>query len=133
MKIAVVISRVILGLGFTVAGLNTFHPFLPQPLFTDGTLSEAFMNIMISSRWLTLVALFQLFGGLLVLIGRTMPLGLTLLAPVLVNILAFHIFLEQGHGLIPGLVLSALELFLIYSYRNYFKAIFTLNAKPNSK
>ena len=62
--------------------------------------------------------------------GCTAPLGLVLLGPVLVNILAFHILIMDGQGIQPGLVFSLLEIFLVYAYRSHFKAIFTANALP---
>ncbi len=133
MKTAIVISRIILGLGFVVFGLNILHPFLPQPPIPDGSLPARFMGVMGPTHWMALVGLFQVFGGVFVLLGRTAPIGLTLLGPVLVNILAFHILLMGGAGLAPGLVFSALELFLIYSYRSYFAPIFAIKAAPTSK
>jgi len=133
MKTAIVISRFILGLGFVVFGLNILHPFLPQPPIPDGSLPARFMGVMGPSHWMALAGLFQVFGGVFVLLGRTAPIGLTLLGPVLVNILAFHILLMGGAGIAPGLVLSVLELFLIYTYRSYFSPIFTINAVPPSE
>ena len=85
---------------------------------------------MVPSHWMALVGAVQLLGGLLVLAGRTAPLGLVLLGPILVNILAFHVFIQGGQGIAPGLVFSVLEIFLIYAYRSYFRAIFTANALP---
>jgi uncharacterized membrane protein YphA (DoxX/SURF4 family) len=133
MKTAIVISRFILGLGFVVFGLNILHPFLPQPPIPDGSLTARFMGVMGPTHWMALVGLFQVFGGVFVLLGRTAPIGLALLGPVLVNILAFHILVMGGAGIAPGLVFSALELFLIYAYRSYFAPIFTINAGPTSK
>jgi len=133
MKTAIVISRFILGLGFVVFGLNILHPFLPQPPIPDGSLPARFMGVMGPSHWMALAGLFQVFGGVFVLLGRTAPIGLTLLGPVLVNILAFHILLMGGAGIAPGLVLSVLELFLIYTYRSYFAPIFTINAVSTSE
>src|SRR6266446_9766894 len=133
MKTAIGISRFILGLGFVVFGLNILSPFLPQPPIPDGSLPARFMGVMGPSHWMALVGLFQVFGGVFVLFGRTAPIGLALLRPVLVNILAFHILLMGGAGIAPGLVSSVLELFLIYSYRSYFAPIFTMNAVPTSK
>ena len=133
MKTAIVISRFILGLGFVVFGLNILHPFLPQPPIPDGSLPARFMGVMGPSHWMALAGLFQVFGGVFVLLGRTAPIGLTLLGPVLVNILAFHLLLMGGAGIAPGLVLSVLELFLIYTYRSYFAPIFTINAVPTSE
>lgn len=133
MKIAAIICRVLLGLGFTVFGLNIVHPFLPQPPMPPGSPPAQFAALMGPSHWMTLIGIVQLAGGLLVLIGRTAPLGLLLLAPVLVNILAFHIFLTGGEGLGPGLVFTALELFLLYCYRSYFRPIFTTHAEPGAR
>jgi len=133
MKTAIVISRFILGLGFVVFGLNILHPFLPHPPIPEGSLPARFMRVMGPSHWMALAGLFQVFGGVFVLLGRTAPIGLTLLGPVLVNILAFHILLMGGAGIAPGLVFSVLELFLIYSYRSYFAPIFTIHAVPTSK
>ena len=133
MKIATTISRFVLGLGFVVFGANIVHPFLPQPPMPAGSLPAQFMTVMGPTGWMTLVGVFQLVGGALLLIGRTAPIGLALLGPVLVNILAFHVLLTGGAGIAPGAVFSVLELFLIYSYRSYFAPIFTINAAPTSK
>jgi len=132
MKIAIAVCRFVLGLGFVVFGLNILHPFLPMPPLPAGSLPMQFMTVMGPTRWMSLVGLFQLLGGVLLLLGRTAPIGLTLLGPVLVNILAFHILLMGGAGIAPGLVFSVLEIFLLYSYRAYFAPIFTINAVPTS-
>ncbi len=129
MKIAVIICRILLGAGFMVFGLNILHPFLPMPPMDPESLPVRFGAIMGPSHWMALIGLFQLLGGLFVIIGRTAPIGLVLLGPVLVNIIAFHVCLQKGAGIAPGLVFSALEIFLIYAYRKYFLPIFTVNAK----
>ena len=131
MKIATTVSRFIMGLGFVVFGANILHPFLPQPPMPEGSLPAQFMTVMGPTHWMTLVGLFQLFGGAFMLLGGTAPIGLTLLGPVLVNILAFHVLLMGGAGIAPGVVFSVLELFLIYSYRSYFAPIFTISAVPS--
>ena len=133
MKIAVVIARTLLGLGFIVFGLNILHPFLPQPPMEAGSLTAQFFTVMFPTHWMAVVGLFQLVGGLLVLSGRAAPLGLALLAPVLVNVLSFHMLLDQGNGIAPGVVFSVLEGFLIYSYRGYFARMFAMNAVPGGK
>jgi uncharacterized membrane protein YphA (DoxX/SURF4 family) len=130
MKIAILISRILLGLGFTIFGLNIFVPFLPVPPPPPGSSALQFMMIVGPSHWMSVVGIFELVGGLLVLLGGTAPLGLLLLAPVLVNIICFHICLEGGDGIAPGVVFSILELFLLYSYRNSFQSILTAKAKP---
>jgi hypothetical protein len=88
------------------------------------------MALMFPSHWMALIGLVQVIGGLLVLGGRTTPLGLVFLGPVLVNILAFHICLLGGNGIAPGLVFTLLWFFLLYAYRANFRAILTLSAAP---
>jgi putative oxidoreductase len=130
MKIAVIIVRLLLGVAFVVFGLNILHPFMPMPPMPEGTPTAQFMAVMGPSYYMALVGFFQLVGGLMVLSGRLAPLGLTILAPILINILAFHVLLDQGNGIGGGIVFSILEIFLIYAYRNHFASLFSVNAKP---
>lgn len=131
MKYAVIAIRCLLGLGFVVFGLNILFPFLPQPPMPEDTLPAKFMAVMVPTGYMKVVGFFQLLGGLLVLLGRTAPLGLAILAPILVNIIAFHVFLDEGQNLVPGLVFSLFEIFLIYAYRSHFKGLFSTNARPD--
>ena len=130
MKILTLIIRTLFGLGFIIFGLNILHPFMTPPPPVEGSLPAQFMTVMGPTHWMSLVGFFQLLGGLLVIVGRTAPLGLVVLAPMLVNILAFHIFLDGGNGIGAGIVFSVMELFLLYAYRGYFRSIFATNAKP---
>ncbi len=96
---------------------------------------SAAMHFMLAAgptHWMHVVGVFQVIGGLLVLSGGAAPLGLALLAPVLVNILAFHALLMNGEGLAPGLVFSSLEGFLIYGYRAHFAGLLTTKARPSA-
>jgi len=69
--------------------------------------------------------------GLLLLINRFVPLALVVLMPVLLNILAFNAFLmRSASGLAPALVLFALELYLAWSYRDYYRAVVSARATP---
>jgi uncharacterized membrane protein YphA (DoxX/SURF4 family) len=110
MKIAILISRFLQGMGFIIFGLNILHPFMTSPPPPEGSLAAQFVAVMVPSHWIALVGVLQLLGGLLLVIGRTAPLGLVVLGPILVNILAFHIFLQGGQGIAPGLVFSVLEI-----------------------
>ena len=74
------------------------------------------------SHYMYVVGFLQVAGGLLLLIGRYVPLGLTLLGPVIVNILLFHIFLEPT-GLPMAIVVSLLALFLLWRYRTNFAGL----------
>ena len=125
MKILVIICRLMLGIPFVIFGLNIIHPFMPAPPPQPGSLTAQFMAVMMPTHWMLLVGAVQALGGALVASGRYTPLGLTFLGPVLVNILAFHLCLEGGKGIAPGLVFSFLEAFLIFSYWQYFRPMVT--------
>lgn len=131
MKFAFVIARVLLGAGFIVFGLNILFPFLPQPPFPENSLPMQFMMVAGPTGWMKIVGLFQIIGGALVAFGGTAPLGLLILAPILVNIVIFHVLLMGGEGVAPGLVFSALEAFLLYGYRKHYASILLATAKPS--
>ena len=122
MKIAVIIARVLLGLVFLVFGLNNLHAFMPMqmPPGDAGTLS----TIMFMHGWITFHGVLYVIAGVLLVVGRYVPVGLVILGPILVNILLFHLTLLPA-GIGPGLVCAVLEIFLIYAYWPAFRAIFT--------
>jgi len=123
MKYAVIIVRVLLGLLFTVFGSNAFLHFMgPMPEMQG--LPAQFIGALVNSGYIYAVGALQVIGGLLLLIsGRLTPLGLTVLGPVIVNIVLYHIFLDRN-GLGMAVVISILALFLLWAYRNKFPAIF---------
>jgi putative oxidoreductase len=122
MKVATVIARVLLGLVFVVFGSNIFLHFLPMPPPQPGPIGD-FTKALFVSHYLHVVAVFQIVGGLLLLIGRFVPLGLVLLAPIIVNIDLVHILMDPS-GLPIAIVISILEVFLIWRYREAFAGIF---------
>ena len=91
MKIAALIARILMGLVFVVFGLNGFLNFMKGPL--PPGLAGQFLGALTQSHYDWLVSGVQVIGGALLLAGRYIPLGLAILAPVIVNIDAFHIFL----------------------------------------
>jgi len=120
MKILTIIVRSLLGLIFIVFGLNAFLHFISMP--PPQGLAADFMKALFMSQYFYVIAILQIAGGALCLLGRFVPLGLTLLGPVIVNILLFHIFL-QPTGLPLALVVSALALFLLWAYRRAFSPL----------
>jgi putative oxidoreductase len=109
MKIADLIARILLGILFFVFGLNVFLHFIP-------------MGALFSSGYLYAIKVFEIVGGLLLLIGRYVPLGLTLVGPVIVNILFYDIFLDRS-GLAFGLVIAILALVVLYHRRAAFAGL----------
>jgi len=121
MKIATIIARVLLGLVFVVFGSNAFLRFLPMPPLPQGLAGE-YLHAFFASGYVYVIGGFQVIGGLLLLIGRFVPLGLTILGAIIVNIWCFHLLMAP-EGLPPAIVITILELFLIWRYRDAFRGI----------
>jgi putative oxidoreductase len=125
MKIVSVIARYLLGLMFTVSGLNGFLNFIHQPPPSNPLALQFFVAIS-ASHFAAFFFAAQLIGGLLLLSGFFVPLALTLLAAELYNILAFHLTLSTG--IAPALVACVLWVLVFPQYRNSFNGV--LAAKP---
>jgi len=123
MRIMVIIARVLLGLVFFVFGLNGFLHFMPNPPPTPAA-GEFFGALIKTGYMFYLVFTPQVLGGALLILGIAVPFALTILAPVVVNIIFFHIYLSPG--LLPmALVVAAFELFLAWYYRAAFAPLFS--------
>ncbi|MEY2495256.1 MAG: putative oxidoreductase [Verrucomicrobiota bacterium] len=123
MKYVIIIARVLLGLVFVVFGSNAFLHFLGPVPEMHGQ-AGAFITALMSSGYVYVIAVLQVLGGLCLLLGaRFVPLGLTLLGPVIVNIDLYHVFLDPN-GMPIAITVSVLALFLLWIYRYKFPAIF---------
>ena len=121
MKIAVIIARILLGFVFAASGTVSLLKLGKMGgMPADAT---TFLSLMVAHHYTTFVAIVMLIGGLLLLIGRFVPIGLVCLGPILVNILLFHL-LFHVRGSVTGLVCTALEVFLIVAYRSSFRGLF---------
>jgi putative oxidoreductase len=121
MKVATVIARVLLGLIFVVFGSNAFFRFLPMPA-PPPNLAGDYLRVFFASGYVYVIGGFQVLGGLLLLIGRFVPLGLTILGAIIVNILVFHTLMAP-EGFPPAIVVTVLEIFLVWRYRTAFVGI----------
>jgi putative oxidoreductase len=121
MKIATVIARVLLGLIFVVFGSNAFLHFIPMPPPPPGLAGE-YLHAFVASGYIYAIGGLQVIGGLLLLIGCFVPLGLTILGAMIVNIWLFHILIAP-EGFSPAIVVTVLELFLVWRYRDAFAGI----------
>ena len=129
MKIVIIVARGLLGLIFFGFGLSGLLHFLPmKPMAGD---AGVWAGIMANHHWMTFVAVVQVIAGLLLLVNRFVPLALTLLAPELVNILLFHLLLTAGAGIVPGLVCTVLEIFLLFVYRRNFLPLLAMNPEAD--
>jgi uncharacterized membrane protein YphA (DoxX/SURF4 family) len=125
MKIAVLIARILLGLIFVFFGLNAFLHFLPAQI-PPGVAGQ-FTTALFVSHFYVVPFGFQVLGGLLLLSGRFIPLGLVILAPILVNILTLHITMMGGAGILPGIVCTILWFIVFAGHRSAFAGILSAN------
>lgn len=121
--------RILLGLMMLVFGLNGFLNFIPQPTTPMPEGAVAFVGALMKSGYMfQLIAGTQLLVGAMLLLNRFVPLALVLLAPFMVNSVAFHIFLERS-GLPMSLVVFGLQLYLAWVYRKAYRPLLTAKAE----
>ncbi len=113
---------------FVVFGLNFFWKFIPMPPGPPPDSAAAmFMGAMIPTGYFTFIKICEIAGGLLVAWPKTRNLGLLILGPIIINILCFHIFINQGTTLVDpvNLTLPVLALFLLWTERRAFAGLVT--------
>lgn len=117
------VARIVLGLVFVVFGANGLFRFLPEPPLPAAALP--FVGGLASAGYFfPMLKLVEIAAGLLLLSGRLVPLALVVLAPIIVNIAAFHLFLAPGgFGLVALIV--ATEVGLAWTYRDAFRPLFS--------
>ena len=121
MTIAYTICRILLGIIFVVFGANGFAHFIPQPPMSGN--AGTFMGVLFGSGFFALVFATQFIAGALLLVGRYVPFALALLAPVLANILVFHITMQPA-GLPPGIVATILWVVCVVRNKAHFAPLF---------
>ena len=126
------IARILLGLVFFVFGLNGFLHFIPQPETMPEEVTALFTGFTKSRFMLPMIFATQTLVGVLLLTNRFVPLALALIAPVVVNIVLLHLFIEPS-GLPIALVVLALELYLAWAYRGAFRPMLAPRVAPTSK
>lgn len=117
------IAAGLLGLLFLVFGANFFLNFIPMPPGPPaGSPPALFMGALYPTGYLTFVKVLELLGGLLVIIPRTRNAGLLILGPIIVNILAYQIFLTKSAGLFdpPVVAVTVLAVFVLWTERKAF-------------
>jgi hypothetical protein len=119
---AVVTVRWIAGLFYALIGANGLLGLIPMPAGTTPAAMAFFSALYASGFMLTLLALSFLIGGLLLLLDRTAPLGLIVLAPPIVVIPLYNWLLE-AQPLTSGPFVVAIEVFLAWWYWDRFRPL----------
>jgi uncharacterized membrane protein YphA (DoxX/SURF4 family) len=108
-----------LGLIFVVFGLNAFLQFLPNPAPPTGDAGTFLTGILAAKYFFPFLKITEILGGLTLLTGFFAPLGLIILAPITLNIVAFHLFLDPANLLLP-IVMLGLHLVAAHAYRDLY-------------
>ena len=129
MRIASVIARYLAGVIFLVMGLNGFLNFIPLP--PPGGIAGQFLGALYVSHYLWVIFAFQVIAGVLLLVNRYVPLAVAMLAPVLVNILAFHVLMAPS-GLPLALFVAVLWAAIFIDVRPAFSGLFQARLQPRA-
>lgn len=120
-----------MGAIFIVFGLNGFLNFLPQPSTPMPAGAVAFFGALMNTGYmLSLIAGTEVIVGALLLSNRFVPLALAFIAPVVVNIFAFHAVLAPS-GLGFAAVVVVLEVYLVWAYRKAYHPMLAMRARPD--
>jgi uncharacterized membrane protein YphA (DoxX/SURF4 family) len=123
MKIAMIIVRTLIGLLFIFGSVVYFLNLIQAPPM-DGAMKSFNEGLAASGYFFNLLKATELTCGILLVIGRFVPLALVILAPIIINILAVHIFLDRS-GLPVAVFLVIGTIFLAYYYRRAFAPLLT--------
>lgn len=136
MKTTTNIAGGLLGLLFIVFGSNFFLNFIPLPPGPpEGSPPALFMAALYPSGYLAFVKVLEILGGVMVAVPRSRNLGLLVLGPIIVNILAFQIFLVKGAGLFdpPVILITLLPLFLLWREGHAFAYLVKGNKRESGR
>ena len=126
------VARILMGMLFLITGLNGFLHFLPQPSTMPEGAAAFGAALMNTGYMFPLIMGTQMIVAVLLLVNRFVPLALVLIAPVVVNIIGFHVFLAPA-GIGPGVVALVLEIYLVWAYRNSYRSMLAPRATPGAK
>jgi putative oxidoreductase len=115
------IARYLLGLIFLVFGLGGLFHFLHMPVTTG--VAAQFFSAIFASHFYVVIFLLQIVPAVLLLANRYVPLALTILGPIVFNVVCIHIFMIRA-GLPLAIVVTILWLLVAYSVRSAFSGIF---------
>lgn len=118
------ILRIILGLGLLFFGLTKLiqFNFMPTHIYTGD--AAIFIDSLSNTGYIMkLIGIIEIFIGLLLISNKWTSFALILLAPISLNILLFHLFMDTP-GLILAMVVITLNVILIYKHWKSFRPLF---------
>jgi uncharacterized membrane protein YphA (DoxX/SURF4 family) len=128
-SIPTTIVRILLALLFLLFGLNGFLNFIPQPKDIPPEILNV-MGALMKAGYMTVVSAAEIIVAVLLLANRFVPLALALLAPIIVGIITFHVAMAPA-TIAPGIVVTVMELYLAWKYRDAFRPMLRAKTSPN--
>jgi len=119
------IAGVLLGLCFLAASIPVLFNLITMPPMPEGTPSAHFMAAFGPTGYIKFVKMFEFTGGIVVMIPRLRNVGLLLLGPVIVNIIAFHTLVDDPKHLINPMIIIIIlcALYLLWDARRKFAGL----------
>ncbi|MBI9034483.1 MAG: DoxX family membrane protein [Bacteroidales bacterium] len=121
MKIVILILKILAGIMLIIFGANKLFPFMPSPEM-EGMAAEFMKALNDSGYLMQLVGLVEILTGLAMITNKFLPLMLVVMAPVSVNMLAFHLFMEPA-STGPAAFIFLVNFYLIYINRAEYDAL----------
>jgi hypothetical protein len=128
MKYIPTIAGILLGLLFLLASVPFLLHLVPEQKLPEGTPMAMFSGALATTGYMTFIKVLELTGAILVMIPRTRNFGLLVLGPIIVNILAFWIFIARAF---PNAITCAVALLaagLLWCGRKAFAGLLNQNA-----
>ena len=124
-KITTFIASIILGGAFIVFGLNFFLEFMSIEAPAEGSNAAAFIGVLYTSGYLGFVKILEVIGGVLVILPKTRNLGLLILSPIIVNIIAYYYFIKSSFDWDIAILAALTLLLLIKQGKSFTDFIFS--------
>ena len=127
----VLVARVVLGSIFSVLGIMALFGLGPEPPELEGKAGDFMGGLVGSGYFFQFLKIIEIVCGLLLIFGLYVPLALTVLAPIVLNIVLFHAFLARTPDAVVGVVALLLGLYLARAYRSSFAGVLNRSAQPD--
>jgi putative oxidoreductase len=120
-KTVTLVVRILLGAFLLIFGINKFAEFMPPPEFSEqmGTV----MGALMSSNFLTIIGVLEILCGVLLLVGKYLPLALTFTVAIVLNAALFHILMDTPTNAVGALIALILAIVLVYAHKDRFSSL----------
>ena len=123
MKIATIVSQIILGFIYLVFGLDYFLHFIPYQPNHTGRVAAFKAGLLGVGYFYPMLKSIQIISGISLLVNQYAPFFAVVVFPISLNVFLYHTILVPS-GWLMGVLLYVPNLFLGYAYRKYYNGMF---------